>query len=87
MNIFERLKSGEPIHMIDVPEYHAVAHKEMDRCRKLCFQINHTLPDRVDIHPLEKELFTSGLSERSYFTKLSENTPIFYKWVMNRILF
>ncbi len=68
MDIFERLKSGEPIHMINVPEYHAVAHKEMDRCRKLCFQINHTIPDRAEIQPLEKELFSAGLSEKSYFT-------------------
>ncbi len=68
MDIFERLKAGEAIHMVDVPEYHAIAHKEMDRCRKLCFKINHTLPDRAEIHPIEEELFTQGLSAKSYFT-------------------
>ncbi len=68
MNIFERLKSGEPIHMIEEPDYHAVAHKEMDRCRKLCFKINHTLPEHSEIYPIEKKLFTTGLSEKSYFT-------------------
>lgn len=50
MHIFEILKSGEAIHMINVLEYHAVAHKEMDRCRNLSFQINHTIPDRAEIH-------------------------------------
>ncbi len=68
MNIFERLKSGESIHMQREPEYHAVAHQEMDRCRKLCFRINHTLSDRADIHPMERELFCTGLPETSYFT-------------------
>lgn len=68
MNIFERLKNGEPIHMIEVPEYHDIAHKEMARCRNLCFQINTTLPERENILPIEKELFSSGLPEGSFFT-------------------
>ncbi len=68
MDIFERLKRGEAIHMVNVPEYHAIAHKEMDRCRKLCFQINHTIPENTEIHQIEKELFAEGLSDKSYFT-------------------
>lgn len=68
MDIFERLKSGEAIHMKNVREYHAVAHKEMDRCRKQCFAINHTCPEREQIEPMEQELFQGKLSEGSYFT-------------------
>ncbi len=37
MDIFERLKSGEAIHMINVKDYPAIAHKEMERCRKHLF--------------------------------------------------
>ena len=68
MDIFERLKSGEAIHMINVKDYHAIAHKEMDRCRKQCFRINHTCPDKAEIWPLEQELFQHRFPESAYFT-------------------
>lgn len=67
-NIFERLRSGEPIHMSKVIEYHEVAHKEMDRCRKQCFRINHTFPDTDEIRELENELFSNGLPKNSFLT-------------------
>lgn len=67
-DIFERLKSGEPIHMLKVKEYHDVAHKEMDRCRKQCFKINHTYPEANEIRKLENELFLDKLPESSFFT-------------------
>ncbi len=68
MNIFERLKSGEPIHMLEVPEYKDIAHKEMDRCRKLCFKINNTEPIQDVIIPLEKKLFSSGFPDQDFIT-------------------
>ncbi|MDU0325001.1 DapH/DapD/GlmU-related protein [Clostridium butyricum] len=67
-DIFERLKSGEAIHMVNVKDYHDIAHKEMDRCRKLCFQINHTFPERNHIQELEKTLFLEKIPQDSYFT-------------------
>ncbi|WP_455615003.1 sugar O-acetyltransferase [Eisenbergiella sp.] len=68
MDIFERLRSGEAIHMQNVKEYHAVAHKEMDRCRKQCFAINSTCPEREQIWSLERELFQGCLPESTYLT-------------------
>jgi len=67
-NIFDRLKSGENINMIQVKEYHEVAHKEMDRCRKQCFRINHAFPEADEIRSLEEELFLNKLPKNSLFT-------------------
>ena len=67
-DIFERLKNSEPIHMINVKEYHLVAHKEMDRCRKLCFSINQTCPEREKIVSLEKDLFGKNISDSAFIT-------------------
>ncbi len=74
-DIFERLKNSEPIHMINVKEYHAVAHKEMDRCRKLCFTINHTYPEREKLIPLEKELFQNRIADTAFVTP-------HFRWIM-----
>lgn len=54
--------------MQHVREYHEVAHKEMDRCRKQCFAINHHIPEKKAVWHLEEDLFSSGLPESSYFT-------------------
>lgn len=54
--------------MVGNNEYHAVAHKEMDRCRRQCFAINHTCPQRAQVWPLEQELFQSRLPDSAYFT-------------------
>ena len=67
-DIFERLRSGEPIHMINVKEYQEVAHKEMERCRKQCFVINTTFPETARILALENELFLGRLPSGSFFT-------------------
>ena len=67
-DIFARLKSGEPIHMANVKEYRDIAHKEMDRCRKLCFKINTTYPDQAAIRELENTLFEEKLPATSFFT-------------------
>ena len=67
-DIFERLRNSEPIHMIHVKEYHEVAHKEMDCCRKLCFTINQTYPERDKLIPLERELFQNQIADTSFIT-------------------
>lgn len=67
-DIFKQLKDGNPIHMLKVKEYHEVAHKEMDRCRKLCFTINQTYPEREKILKFEKQLFQNNIAEGSFVT-------------------
>lgn len=67
-DIFDKLKSGQPVHMINEKDYHAVAHKEMDFCRKQCFKINHTFPDKEEIYELENELFKRRLPKTSFIT-------------------
>ncbi|GAA6426654.1 LbetaH domain-containing protein [Dielma fastidiosa] len=68
MNIFERLKSGEAIHMRKDKAYQTTALAEMNRCRKLCFTINHSEPDNDLLGSLEQELFSQSMSFSSYFT-------------------
>ena len=68
MNIFERLKSGEAVHMRKDKAYQTTALAEMSRCRKLCFTINHSEPDNDLLGSLEQELFSQTMSFSSYFT-------------------
>ena len=67
-DIFERLRSGEGIDMAGVPEYRAIAHKEMDRCRMLCFEINSTPPSREALLPLERKLLRGRMGVGSFMT-------------------
>ena len=67
-DIFSRLKSGEAIHMQNEPAYQAVAHKEMARCRQLCFRINTTFPENDILWELENRLFGEKLPKTSFFT-------------------
>ena len=65
-NIYERLKSGEPVDMAQDPDYINIIVPEMDRCRKLCFKINNTEPDLIKIHSLVNELFGGRLPKTSH---------------------
>lgn len=65
-NIYERLKSGEPVDMMNDADYRNIIVPEMDRCRKLCFKINNTEPDLIEIHKLVNELFGGRLPITSH---------------------
>jgi len=67
-DIFERMRIGEPINMADTEEYRADAHREMDRCRRQCFEINSAMPGTEEIRILEGELFSGSLPETSFLT-------------------
>ncbi|RHM63581.1 sugar O-acetyltransferase [Erysipelatoclostridium sp. AM42-17] len=67
-DIFEKLKNGEPVHMINDKDYHAIAHQEMDYCRKMCFTINTTYPNKEEIYQLENKLFKNRLPQTAFFT-------------------
>ena len=62
-NIFEKLRDGDSVNMMDKDYGQAIAH--MNDCNKICFKINTTEPDMATIWPLEKQLI-SGLDESSY---------------------
>ena len=65
-DIYERLKSGEPVDMMNDPDYREIIVPEMDRCRRLCFKINNTEPDLMKIHALVNELFGGRLPQSSH---------------------
>ncbi len=68
MNIFERLRNGEPIDIRD-EQYQREAHGEMDRCRQLCYEINSTPPkDKAKIVELENELLNGQMKDGTFFT-------------------
>lgn len=62
-NIFERLASREPINMADPDFMPAV--EQMDKTRKLCFNINTTYPDSSQLRPLFQEMLESELDENT----------------------
>ncbi|MBQ6746413.1 MAG: sugar O-acetyltransferase [Bacteroidaceae bacterium] len=63
-NIFERLRSGEGVNMLDNDYGNAIAH--MNECNKICFRINNTEPDATAIRQLENQLFDGKLDETTY---------------------
>ena len=65
-NIYERLKTGEPVDMMKDEDYRNIIVPEMDRCRRLCFKINNTEPDLIKIQELTNELFGSRLPASSH---------------------
>jgi len=67
-DIFTRLKKSEPIHMLKETEYQEVAHKEMARCRQMCFRINSTFPENDILWELENKLFNGKLPKTSFLT-------------------
>mgnify|MGYP002621570594 CR=1 FL=1 len=68
MNVFENLRAGKHYDVRD-EEYLQQVHGEIDRCRKICWEINSTDPlDKEKIIRLERELFNNSLSEKSFLT-------------------
>lgn len=58
-DIFEKLKNGEKVNMLDKEYIVAVEH--MDVTRELCFKINNTFTKISEINPLFEELFQTKL--------------------------
>ena len=55
-SVFDRLRAGEHIHILD-PDYRREVHGEIARCRHLCFLANSTDPaDAARIGEIEDEL-------------------------------
>lgn len=50
---------------IDLRQYDPVRMAETMRCEKLCFQINHTMPDTEEYNALIRELLGSSIGEGS----------------------
>jgi len=50
---------------IDLRQYDPMRMTETMRCEKLCFQINHTMPDTDEYHALIRELFGSSIGDGS----------------------
>ena len=60
-DIFERLKNGEAVSMFE--EEFGAAVRHMDVTRKLCFKINHTVPDLNELRPMFGEMLNAPLPE------------------------
>jgi acetyltransferase-like isoleucine patch superfamily enzyme len=60
-DVFERLKSGEAVNMFE--EEYGAAIQHMDVTRKLCFKINHTIPELNELLPLFGEMLEAPLQE------------------------
>ncbi|BCN31054.1 sugar O-acetyltransferase [Anaeromicropila herbilytica] len=63
-DIFEQLKNGEPVEMMSESYLPAIEH--MNRTRKLCFKINHTEPDSMELPQLFEQMFMEPLPENTY---------------------
>eukprot|EP00833_Pecoramyces_ruminatium_P004500 jgi/Orpsp1_1/1178532/evm.model.c7180000065691.1 len=67
-SVFERLHNGEAFDIYD-PDYQREAVGEMNRCRKICHEINLTSPTEMEkIKKLENELFNGQLEENTIIT-------------------
>ena len=66
-DIYERLRSGEPVDMSTDADYRTIVIPEMVRCQGLCRKINQSEPDLTKLHehPLADELFKGGLPQTS----------------------
>ena len=68
MDVFDRMKNGEEIDMVNDKEYMGEAFKEMQRSRKLCFKANNLEPYSDEIRKVLDELFEGRLPKTSYIT-------------------
>ena len=68
MDVFEKMKNGEEIDMVNDKEYMGEAFKEMQRSRKLCFKANNLEPYSDEIRKVLDELFEGRLPKTSYIT-------------------
>lgn len=60
-NIFERLRSGEPVNMLEADYADAV--EEINRTRMAIFDINQLRPDRIKVHQAFDRLFNEPMDE------------------------
>ena len=65
-NIFETLRSGAPVNMMD-REY-APAIEYMQKSSLMNFRINNTVPTTSNLRPLEEEFFEGNLDATSFIT-------------------
>lgn len=68
MNIFEKLKAGTPVNILEEPEYLTLCKPESARCRRLCWQINTTDPTAPENRALIEQLFDAKLPASSNIT-------------------
>lgn len=61
MNIFEKLKKGIPVNILEDEEYITLCKPESLRSRQLCWKINTTDPTQVENKDLINELFENRL--------------------------
>jgi acetyltransferase-like isoleucine patch superfamily enzyme len=65
-NIFDKLRSGVPVNMMD--EEYMPAIEYMQKTTLLNFRINNTVPTTANLRPLEEEFFDGGLDETSFIS-------------------
>ena len=65
-NVFERLRSGEPVNMFE-PTYGAAV-EEMNRTRTAIFDINQMRPDYIKVHDAFDRLFNEPMHETTNIT-------------------
>src|SRR5574344_2315805 len=65
-NIFEKLRSGAPVNMMDKEYMPAIEY--MQKTNLLNFRINNTIPTTNNLRPLEDEFFEGNLDETSFIT-------------------
>jgi acetyltransferase-like isoleucine patch superfamily enzyme len=63
-NIFDKLRSGVPVNMMD--EEYAPAIEYMQKTTLLNFRINNTVPTTNNLRPLEEEFFAGNLDKTSF---------------------
>lgn len=68
MNIYDRMKNGADIDMVNDKEYMNEAFKEMQRSRKLCYKANNLEPYSNEIRNVLDELFEGRLPKSSFIT-------------------
>lgn len=63
MNIFEKLKSGCPVNILEDEEYGSLCQPESARSRQLCWKINTSVPTDSQTYELINELFPNETEE------------------------
>jgi acetyltransferase-like isoleucine patch superfamily enzyme len=68
MNVFEKMRKGEP-YDIRHEDYQKEVHGEIDRCNHICWELRMTDPlDKERLRELENELFNGFQGEGSFIT-------------------
>jgi hypothetical protein len=67
-NIFDKLRSGVPVNMMDKEYMPAIEY--MQKTTLLNFRINNTVPTTANLRPLEEEFFDGRLMKHLSFPRL-----------------